>query len=61
MLMTFSSVLGISAWGIAPLQRRRLRKRLHRIAEEDQLLLAEGRGARLWKDEISSALVDRGL
>lgn len=41
--------------------RRRLRNYLRAIAEDDALLLAEGKGARLKQDEIAEALWERGM
>ena len=41
--------------------RRRLRNHLLFVAEDDALLLAEGKGARLKQQEIAECLWERGM
>ena len=59
-LSSFSTV-GVSSWGTSGMQRQRLKNYFRKLAVEDKILLSEGKGARLSKEEILTALTDRGL
>lgn len=53
--------IGLGYYGVHSILRRRLRNYLRAIAEDDALLFAEGKGARLKQDEIVEALWERGM
>ncbi|KLO19529.1 hypothetical protein SCHPADRAFT_935321 [Schizopora paradoxa] len=55
------STVGISSSGMFGMQRRRLTKYLQTISEEDALLLAESKGARLRSEDLIATLWERGI
>ncbi|KAG8900967.1 Superkiller protein 3, partial [Tulasnella sp. 403] len=52
---------GLPTWGPIMLARRRLRRHLRYLEEDDTLLSEEGRGGRLSTMELKDALWDRGF
>ena len=53
--------MGLSFFSTRGILRRRLRNHLLFVAEDDALLLAEGKGARLKQQEIAECLWERGM